>query len=423
MKKGILAIWASLCISVIVIAFSVHSTTLNLAAVPQAAQEADTPPLPEPEIKYGMIMDSLDMFEEKVQRNQTLTDILSSYNLPHETIYSIFNLSKPVYNLGNIQAGNHYRVYLARDSAQSLKCFVYEANPIDHIVVKLEDTPQVFKEERQVDTLVKQTGGVITSSLYETLVSSGASPDLAVSMAEVYAWQVDFFRMFEGDNYKVIYEEISVDSTPIKTGRILAAVFQQHGNTYYAFNFDEDGKEAFFDEEGKSVKGAFLRAPLKYFRITSRFSRSRFHPVLKRYKSHLGTDYAAPYGTPILAVGNGQVIEARYSRFNGNYVKIRHNSTYTTQYLHMSKIARGIRRGARVSQGQVIGYVGSTGLATGPHVCFRFWKNGRQVDPRKQKVIKTEKLKKEYQEAFDQYRDEMMEKLNAIPLDTVKQES
>lgn len=371
--------------------------------------------LPVPEIRYGMVVDSFRVERAKVCRNETLEKILGRYNVAPEVINQIASSSKSIYDLSRIQVGKSYTVFCSKEGTDA-KCFVYKANPMEHVVVKLDTAVHVYMADIKVDTTVRTISGVINSSFYETLLDNNATPDMASNLARVFAWQVDFFRIFKGDHFKVIYEEISVDGKPIKSGKILAACFNQYGKNYYAFNFEEDGEEKFFNEEGKNVKGAFLRAPLKYFRITSRFTKKRFHPVQKRYKAHLGTDYAAPTGTPIVAVGSGTVVEARYSKFNGNYVKIKHNSTYTTQYLHMSKIAKGMRPGKKIAQGQVIGYVGSTGLATGPHVCFRFWENGRQVDHTKVKVVQTDPLKKENTAEFNKLKDEMIKKLDEIQL-------
>ncbi len=368
-------------------------------------------------LKYGINVDSTDMEEFRIQKNQTLGNILGSFNLSPLQISEICKASMPVYDLANIHSGKKYTVFTSKDSLKTLQCFVYEASPMDHIVVRLTDGVEVFKDDIPVDTIIRKVGGRVRGSLYETLKNQDTPYDMAVRMSRLFAWQVDFFRLFEGDSYKIIYEEISVNGEPLKTGKILAASFEQHGKPYYAIGFEEGGKQKFFNEEGKNVIGAFLKAPLKYFRITSHFSKNRFHPVLKRNKAHLGTDYAAPTGTPILAVGSGKVVEARYSQFNGNYVKIKHNNTYSTQYLHMSKFAKGIKKGVSVNQGQVIGYVGSTGLATGPHVCYRFWKNGKQVDPRSVNVVQTDPIKKENLEAFNVVKERYLKELDSIDLD------
>jgi murein DD-endopeptidase MepM/ murein hydrolase activator NlpD len=237
-----------------------------------------------------------------------------------------------------------------------------------------------------------------------------------MELSSIYAWTIDFFRIQKGDHFKIVYEEKFVENEFIGIGRVYAALFNHANEDFYAFYFEEEENYGdYFDDEGAALRKAFLRAPLNYSRISSSYSKRRKHPVTGRIKAHLGTDYAAPTGTPILSTANGTVTEARYKRNNGNYVKVRHNSTYSTQYLHMSKIKSGIRPGVYVKQGEVIGYVGSTGLATGPHVCYRFWKNGRQVDPYKQKLPPSKPVKKENLEAYTMLKDSMMNIIQSIP--------
>lgn len=422
MKKPAVVIFSILLIGILAAGiFFLQANVKYNREIENAVVVTDSIPaeeIPVPEIRYGMIVDSFNVQRLKVERNETLEKILGRYNISPELINRIADSSKSIYDLSRIQAGKPYTVFCTKEGADA-KCFIYKANPMEHVVVKLDTSVHVYMEEIKVDTTIRSIGGVINSSFYETLLENNVTPDMASNLARVFAWQIDFFRIYAGDNFKVVYEEISVDGKPVKSGKILAASFNQYGKEYYAFNFHENGEEKFFNEEGKNVRGAFLKAPLKYFRITSKFTKKRFHPVQKRYKAHLGTDYAAPTGTPIIAVGSGTVVEAKYSKFNGNYVKIKHNGTYTTQYLHMSRIAKGMRPGKKVTQGMVIGYVGSTGLATGPHVCFRFWQNGKQVDHTKVKVVQTDPLKKENFAAFEKYKEEMMKKLEEIQLENV----
>ena len=248
------------------------------------------------------------------------------------------------------------------------------------------------------------------------IMENNMSPALVMKLSNIYAWTIDFFRIQKGDKFKVYYEERFVENEFVGIGRIWAAKFTHQSEEFYAFYFKEEGENFgdYFDEESKTLRKAFLRAPLNFSRISSRYSKRRRHPVTGRVKPHLGTDYAAPKGTPILSTANGRIVEARYKRNNGNYVKIRHNNTYTTQYLHMSKIKSGIRPGVHVRQGDVIGYVGSTGLATGPHVCYRFWKNGQQVDPFKTSLPPSTPVKKSKRKEFEDTKLIWMEKLEAI---------
>jgi murein DD-endopeptidase MepM/ murein hydrolase activator NlpD len=234
------------------------------------------------------------------------------------------------------------------------------------------------------------------------------------SLSEVFAWQVDFYRIQKGDRFKVLYEQLLVDDEEAGIGKIIGAYFNHNEEDYYAVYFDQGSGISYFDENGQSLQKQFLKSPLRYKRISSRYTRRRYHPVLKRYKAHLGTDYAAPTGTPIRSVGDGVVEEARYSQYNGRYVKIRHNSVYTTQYLHMSRFGKGIKAGVKVTQGQVIGYVGSTGLANGPHLCFRFWKNGQQVDALNVKLPPSEPVNEDKRDEYNVVMKSVLEKLNNV---------
>ena len=241
------------------------------------------------------------------------------------------------------------------------------------------------------------------------------SNDLTNKFVDIFAWIVDFQRLQKGDQFKLIYEENLVDEVPIGIGRILGVYFEHSNNGYYAFPFDQGDGEDYFDENGNSLRKALLKYPIEFTRISSRYSKSRFHPVVKVFRPHLGTDFAAPTGTPIRSVGDGIIEEAQYKTNNGNYVKVRHNGTYTTGYLHMSKIASGITVGARVRQGQTIGYVGSTGLATGPHLCYRFWKNGVQVDALLVELPPSMPVKTEAFPAFETVKEIIIKRLQLIP--------
>ena len=237
-----------------------------------------------------------------------------------------------------------------------------------------------------------------------------------MELADIYAWSIDFYRIQKEDHFKMVYTVKKVKEEVVGIDEIKAALFVHEEAPFYAFEFSQGDKEDYFDEDGNSLRKAFLQAPLKFSRMTSGYTQRRFHPVQKRWKAHLGTDYAAPSGTPIMTVGDGVISEARYKKFNGNYVKVRPNGTFTTQYLHMSKIASGIKPGTKVKQGQIIGYVGSTGLATGPHVCFRFWKHGKQVDHRREKIPPSEPIKSEYRDAYDAHLEKWRPRLDKLQL-------
>ena len=266
------------------------------------------------------------------------------------------------------------------DATTTVEYFIFEPDVQSFVVFSLGDSVYTHVYQKKIDLTQRSIAATIHSSLYETVLDIGAPRVLVSKLIDILAWQVDFFRIQEGDKFKVIYEEESIEGTPIGIKQITGVYFEHYNEIFYGFRYVVNKREEYFDEEGNSLRKTFLRAPLNYRRISSRYSGRRYHPIQKRYKAHLGTDYAASTGTPIHSVGEGIVVEAKYGRYNGNYVKIKHNSTYSTQYLHMQKIKRGIRPGVQVEQGQTIGFVGSTGLATGPHLCFRFWKNNKQVD-------------------------------------------
>lgn len=336
--------------------------------------------------EYGFDIDSFYMVKGKVQRNENLSTILQKHKISLGMIDKMSKTSRELFDTRKIAAGNEYTVFCTKDSNQIAQCFVYEINASDYIVFDFRDTLNIYRGEKPVETKMMTVSGKIYSSLYATMEANNINLGLAMELSTIYAWTVDFYKIQKGDYFKVIYEEKFVDGHSIGVGRIHAALFNNDGKDFYSFWSDIKGATGYYDENGESLKKLFLKAPLKFSRISSSFSAKRLHPVLKVNRPHLGTDYAAPAGTPIMATADGKVIAAAYTAGNGNYVKIKHNATYTTQYLHMSKIAKGIKDGSRVKQGDVIGYVGSTGLATGPHVCYRFWKNGKQVDPKKDVV-------------------------------------
>ncbi len=293
---------------------------------------------------------------------------------------------------------------------------VYEPSPYEYCVFHLHDQPCVELVKRPVVVETRMAAGEIKTSLWQALIQSGMNDNLADAMIDALAASVDFYRQKVGDRFKVLYEQDYVEGQAVGSGKLLAALYERDGKTYYAFRFRrEDGKPEYYDYDGRPARKAFLKAPVKYSRISSRFSMNRLHPILGYKRPHFGTDYAAPHGTPIIAVADGIVTEATQKGGNGKYVRIRHDKVYETQYLHMSGFASGIRPGARVSQGQVIGYVGATGLASGPHVCFRFWKNGQQVDHLRLNLPQPEPITGALLEAFKQERDRLLERLSEIP--------
>jgi murein DD-endopeptidase MepM/ murein hydrolase activator NlpD len=321
--------------------------------------------------------------EGVIQRNENLSEILSRYNISPRTIAEINQLPRDTFNVRGLRARKPYTIIRHGDSLKTARAFIYHPNSIDYVKLEFGESVLVTKGSHPVDTVIAMATGVIETSLYHTMLDAEASPLLGNELADVYAWEIDFFGLQKGDAFKVIYEKLYVGDEEAGHGKIIGAWFRHMGKEYYAIRYDQGEGDEYFDLEGKSLRKTFLKAPLRFSRISSRFSHSRMHPVLKIRRPHTGIDYAAPVGTPVVAVGDGTVTMAQYKGGGGNTVRIRHNSNYETAYLHLSRYGKGIKRGAKVQQGQVIGYVGSTGLSTGPHLDFRFWKNGQAVDPLK----------------------------------------
>ncbi len=395
---------------------------LLLSACRQSSEKAEQAATEEKEILpeakadsiFGFPKDSFILSEGSIREGEFLSDILTRYGVSYLTIDKVAKAARPVFDVRYLQKGKPY--YVLRNSDSVACCFIYQPNAVEYVVYDFSDPDSivVYEDEKEVDRVERKIAGVINSSLYETMQEIGVNALLALKLADIYAWSIDFYRIQKGDRFKVIFEEKFVDGVSVGVGDIKAAVFYHRNEPFYAFYFNDSTAAGYYDENGISVRKAFLKSPVKFSTLTSRYSLRRYHPILKRVKAHLGTDYAAPYGTPILSTGDGVVIAASYTRGNGNYVKIRHNSTYTTQYLHMKRFAKGIRSGKAVKQGDVIGYVGSTGLATGPHVCYRFWKNGRQVDPLREKFPPSKPLPEEKKPAFESLKDKYMQALDEI---------
>lgn len=369
-------------------------------------------------IKFGIPVDSFNVVEAIVEHGESFGNILLNFGVDYATIHKVATDFKDVFDVRSLRSGKPYALFCDKKDTNVARYMVYQASAVNYVVFDLSDSVNVYRGEEEVKVVSKGISGMINSSLYESLLEKGGSPALVVELSKVYAWTIDFFRIQPGDYFKLVYEERFInDTVSVGIGRILAADFNHNGRSFYSFYYDNDSTyRDYFDEKGRSLRKAFLKAPLDFFRISSRFNRNRFHPVLKRVKPHLGTDYAAPHGTPIMSTADGEVIAAAYTRGNGNYVKVRHNSTYTTQYLHMSKFAKGIKKGSRVRQGDVIGYIGSTGLATGPHVCYRFWVNGQQVDPLRQDLPEAEPISDDFMPHFQTQMLELKKRVDAFPI-------
>ncbi|EMG36788.1 metalloendopeptidase-like membrane protein [Desulfocurvibacter africanus PCS] len=344
-------------------------------------------------------VDALLFKEGVVQKGDTVMTLLGDFFSPAEII-SLARECEEIFSLSRICAGHAFAITTQGDDFHG---FEYEISAAEKLrILKAEEGFQVERAPIEYDVRTERVSGVITSNLYAAVDAAGESPELAVRLAEIFAWDIDFIRdIREGDTFTVLAEKRSRDGQPAGYGRILAAMFINQGQVYKGFLFETaEGQAHFYDENGRSMRKAFLKTPLDFARITSGFSRKRFHPVLGVNRPHLGTDYAAPTGTPIKSVGDGVITVLTRNNASGNYITIRHNNSYETSYLHMSRFASGLKRGSRVRQGQVIGYVGQTGWATGPHVCFRMKKNGQHINPVKLKTPPAEGVPQDRREAF-----------------------
>jgi len=356
-----------------------------------------------PNIRFGYDLNKFIVVDKKIKKGDTFGSILEDNLIDYPEVYKILMKTKNQVNTRKLVVGKPYKLLFNNDSIASPFAIIYEPDIATYWKIQLRDS--VFGEtiKKPVKIVTLQGSGVINSSLYETMIQSGLNDQLTYYLSDVYAWTIDFFRLKKGDRFKVIYTERFVDdSISLGIVEIKAAYFEHNGKGLYAFEFESDNEKGivdYFDENAKNLRRAFLKAPVKFSRISSRYNlRRRIAYYGNRIRPHKGTDFAASVGTPIMATASGKVIKASYTRGNGNYVTIKHNNTYSTQYLHMKK--RKVLKGQNVNQGDVIGWVGMTGNTSGPHVCYRFWKNGKQVDPFKQKLPQAKpissKLKKQY---------------------------
>ena len=378
-------------------------------------EHEEVPEIVEPRVVLTLPADTLRFEKHTIASGESFGALLGKRGIGTAQIYKIAAAVEDDFNVRRIRAGVEVQ-FATGDSALFPAYFIYPESKYEYWIIGLQDSIYAKKVEKEREVRRRAISGTIDDALYLSVGRSGGTQALAMSLVEVYAWTIDFFRLQKGDAFSVIYEEEYVDDTVyVGLKKIIAANLTHMGNDFYSFPYENElGFNDYYDEEGRSLRKTFLRAPLNFTRISSRYSGRRFHPVQKRWKAHLGTDYAAPTGTPIMTTADGVIIAAQYTSANGNYVKVRHNSTYTTQYLHMSKIKPGIKNGVRVKQGDVIGYVGSTGLATGPHVCYRFWVNGKQVDPYQQKLPDAKPLEDDRMEAYKSYMSKLKKELDSL---------
>lgn len=345
-------------------------------------------------LEFGFDRKNYEFKRDTIKSGDTFGDILERNNIGYPDIFQIAEKAKDTFDIRKLRAGKPYTLLYAKknlkDSIQKPTTFIYQNSLEDYVVIDFRDSIQAYRSKKPVTYVEKIAIGIIESSISSTLEDKGLSQKLAYKMAdEIYAWTIDFRRLQKGDRFKVIYTDKYIDDT-IYAGiqNVKAAYFEHNGDSLYAFEFETDSiKEIvdYFNEDAKNLRRAFLKAPVQFSRISSRYNlKRRIAYYGNKVRPHKGTDFAAPIGTPIMATANGTVVESTRRGGNGKYVKIRHNDTYSTQYLHMSR--QNVKKGEFVKQGDIIGFIGMTGNTGGPHVCYRFWKNGSQVDPFKQKL-------------------------------------
>lgn len=366
---------------------------------------------PEVEKSFGIVKDSFTIIKDVVKPNQTLSVILGKYNVAYKDIDELVQNSKEKFDVRSIKSGNHFYIFQTKDSLPRTQYFVYQINKAEYIRYEFADSVLVAREELEVRIDTVRSVGIIESSLWMSMKSAGIDPNLALELSDIYAWTIDFYGLQKGDRFVAVYEKKFIDTNYIGLGKIIACRFENNGHSYYGYRFTQDSLEDVFDEEGGSLRRAFLKGPLRFKRISSGYSNNRLHPVLKIRRPHHGVDYAAATGTPIHTIGDGRVIFIGKKGGYGKRIEIKHNGIYTSGYAHMSRFAKGLKKGDFVKQGQIIGYVGQTGLATGPHLDFRVYKNSKAINPLKMKSPPAVPIKKEYMQQYKKLMDKYSELL------------
>ncbi|MBQ5648486.1 MAG: peptidoglycan DD-metalloendopeptidase family protein [Alistipes sp.] len=376
----------------------------------------------EPTIIYDIVADDYTVEKKEVQSGESWSTILDSYGITVLKVLRLEELAKDICPLSDIKAGNKYTTFTRRDSvATRLDYLVYENSREKYTVFSfVGDSVAIREGQREVTTRRMKSTAVITSSLWGAIMENNLPYALAAEMEDIYEWTVDFFGIQEGDTFTVIYDEKLIDTTSIGIGRIWGAKFTHRKKDLYAIPFEIDGKVQYWEKDGASLRKQFLKAPLKFTRISSGYSNARLHPVLKVYRPHHGIDYAAPIGTEVRAVADGVVIKKGYSGGAGHMVKIKHSGDLVSGYLHLSKYGKGIAVGSRVSQGQIIGYVGSTGRSTGPHLDFRLWRGGKPINPANVTQNHSEPIEKKYRDRFNSVKERVIAELEGDVPDSMK---
>ena len=380
------------------------------------AAAPDTIPEKEVVIRYGLHIEDFDMIYDTIRRRQTLSDVLLPHRITPKQIHLMTMCPDTVFNARKVRPGQTYAILFDKDSVSTPHYFVFEESVKHYVVIDLQNNCSATRYSNPSEWRMDEAAGKVTSSLWVAMQDAGVSAGVVLEMSKIFEWSVDFFGIRKGDEFRIIYEREFVNDTPINNYRIHAASFCASGNTFYAIPFEQEDEMLYYNVDGNSLEGAFLKAPLDFYRVSSKFTNSRYHPVLKIYRPHHGVDYAAPAGTPVYAIGSGKVIKKAYQKNGGgNYVKIRHNKVYVTTYMHLSRFAKGLKEGDYVKQKQVIGYVGSTGVSTGPHLDFRVHENGKPIDPLKIKSQPRKPISKANKPAFDLLADSLVQRLKAIP--------
>jgi murein DD-endopeptidase MepM/ murein hydrolase activator NlpD len=367
-------------------------------------------------VEFGFNIHDFNIVNDTIKSGDTFGSLLEKQNLDGRQVYDIVAKVKDTFDVRSIRIGKPFTILRSKDRTNKIQVLIYQPDRLNFYVIDFRDSIIVYKKAKPLTFKTRTIAGALNGSLSETLQNLKVDPVLAPRIAKIYAWSIDFFKFKKGDKFALKFTERYISDT-IYDGvdSLKAAFFEYKGKKIYAFPFAPDAnikKQQYFDEEGKTLKNFFLKAPLKFVNITSRFAKNRFHPVQLIWKAHKGTDYAAPTGTPIMTTAAGVVEQAGFTTGNGNFVKVKHDKTYSTQYLHMSKIL--VRRGQRVTQGQVIGKVGSTGLATGPHVCYRFWRNGVQVDALRLNLPTSTPMDSKYRQKYMEYMNPLKRELDSV---------
>jgi murein DD-endopeptidase MepM/ murein hydrolase activator NlpD len=353
------------------------------------------------DLLYGIPADSFDQITGHIKPNGFLSDILLKNGVSMTEIDQVLRNSRSVFDVRTIRSGNNYILFCDKDSIARARYLVYEHDPTTCYIFSFNDSLNITPFRKHIKSVVKYASGIIESSMWDAMIGGGLHPSLAIGLSEIFAWTIDFFGLQKGDGFKVIYEELYIDDKLLGTGKIYGAQFSRTGSTVTAIPFIQNGTESYYDTDGNSLRKAFLKAPLQFSRISSRYSSGRMHPILRIRRPHFGVDYAAPVGTPVHSIGDGRVIAATSENGSGRMVRIQHNSVYATAYLHLSRFGESIAPGVFVKQGDIIGYVGSSGLSTGPHLDFRFYMNGSPVDPLKVDAPPVEPVSEENLATFE----------------------